>query len=208
MEIGGRGLQLVGLTPLPATTAPFSVAVLNPWVAPNPEPCVTASLFWLPRDYALASSLDERNFAEHSYGFRPNRGCKDALRRVDALLRQGYTWVVDADLKSYFETIPHENLLALVERKVSDSRVLELIRQFLSQKVLKDGKTWTPEAGTPQGRVISPLLSNIYLDPLDQGMAERGKEMVRYADDFILLSRSGKGTRDESTFSRLSWCEL
>lgn len=138
----------------------------------------------------------ERDFAEHNYGFRPNRGCKDALRRVDALLRQGYTWVVDADLKSYFDTIPHKNLLALIECKVSDSRVLELIRQFLQQGVLEEGKTWMPEAGTPQGGVISPLLSNIYLDPLDHIMAQREKEMVRYADDFIVLCRSQEQARD------------
>jgi RNA-directed DNA polymerase len=138
----------------------------------------------------------ERDFAEHSYGFRPNRGCKDALRRVDGLLRQGYTWVVDADLKSYFDTIPHKNLLALIERKVSDSRVLALLRQFLSQGVLEEGKTWTPEAGTPQGGVISPLLSNIYLDPLDHEMVKRGKEMVRYADDFVLLCRNEEQARE------------
>jgi len=138
----------------------------------------------------------ERDFAEHSYGFRPNRGCKDALRRVDVLLQQGYTWVVDADLKSYFDTIPHKNLLALVEYKVSDSRVLELIRKFLSQGVLEEGKTWKPEAGTPQGGVISPLLSNIYLDPLDHVVAERGKEMVRYADDFVISCRCEEEARE------------
>jgi RNA-directed DNA polymerase len=138
----------------------------------------------------------ERDFAEHNYGFRPNRGPKDALRRVDALLRQGHTWVVDADLKSYFDTIPHKNLLALIECKVSDRRVLELVRQFLKQGVLEEGKTWTPEAGTPQGGVISPLLSNIYLDPLDHVMAQRGKEMVRYADDFIVLCRSEEQARE------------
>jgi RNA-directed DNA polymerase len=132
----------------------------------------------------------ERDFAEHSYGFRPNRDCKDALRRVESLLHQGYTWVVDADLKSYFDTIPHKNLLALVEHKVSDGRMLELLEKFLRQGVLEEGRMWTPEAGTPQGGVISPLLSNIYLDPLDHRVAERGEEMVRYADDFVILCRN------------------
>jgi RNA-directed DNA polymerase len=103
---------------------------------------------------------------------------------------------VDADLKSYFDTIPHKNLLALIEHKVSDSRVLALLRQFLNQGVLEEGKTWTPEAGTPQGGVISPLLSNIYLDPLDQEIAKKGKEMVRYADDFVLLCRSEEQARE------------
>lgn len=132
----------------------------------------------------------ERDFAAHSYGFRPNRGCKDALRRVDGLLREGYAWVVDADLKSYFDTIPHRQLLERVSAKVSDGKVLNLIEAFLTQQVLETAEGWTPEEGTPQGAVLSPLLSNIYLDPLDHGLAEGGFEMVRYADDFVVLCRS------------------
>jgi RNA-directed DNA polymerase len=132
----------------------------------------------------------EKDFAEHSYGFRPERGCKDALRRVDWLLKQGYTWVLDADLKSYFDTIPHDKLMQKVAEKVSDSRVLDLIRQYLTQGVMETAKRWTPEKGTPQGAVISPLLSNIYLDPLDHLMAKRSIEMVRYADDFVVLCRT------------------
>jgi RNA-directed DNA polymerase len=132
----------------------------------------------------------ERDFAVQSYGFRPNRGCKDALRRVDDLMKQGYTWIVDADLKSYFDTIPHEPLRQRVEAKVSDGAVLDLVVAFLNQQVLDGMKAWTPEGGTPQGAVLSPLLSNLYLDPLDHRMAESGVEMVRYADDFVLLCRS------------------
>jgi len=132
----------------------------------------------------------ERDFAEPSYGFRPNRGCKDALRRVDDLLKQGYRWIVDADLKSYFDTIPQDRLMERVEEKVSDGRVIGLVEQYLQQQVMDSGKSWTPEAGTPQGAVLSPLLSNIYLDPLDRAMAAAGIEMVRYADDFVILSRS------------------
>jgi RNA-directed DNA polymerase len=132
----------------------------------------------------------ERDFAEQSYGFRPNRGCKDALGRVDQLLKAGYTWVVDADLKSYFDTIPHDQLVERVREKVSDGRVLELLKAYLTQKALETAKSWTPEGGTPQGAVISPLLSNLYLNPLDQQMAEQGSEMVRYADDFVILCRS------------------
>ena len=132
----------------------------------------------------------EREFAEHSYGFRPNRGCKDALRRVDALLKQGYRYVVDADLRSYFDTIPHERLRARVAERVSDGRVLDLVGLFLEQGVLEGMSVWRPTSGTPQGAVISPLLSNIYLNPLDHEMAERGYEMVRYADDFVVLCRS------------------
>lgn len=132
----------------------------------------------------------ERDFAEHSYGFRPGRSCIDALARVEALLEAGYTHVVDADLKGYFDTIDHDILLALIEDKVSDGRVLDLLRQMLKQGILDDGATWTPEEGSPQGSVISPLLSNIYLNPLDHLLAEHGFEMVRYADDFVVLCRS------------------
>ena len=109
---------------------------------------------------------------------------------MDQLLKAGYTWVVDADLKSYFDTIPHPQLLERVREKVSDGRVLELLKAYLTQKVLETTKSWTPEGGTPQGAVISPLLSNLYLHPLDQQMAHQGNEMVRYADDFVILCRS------------------
>lgn len=131
----------------------------------------------------------ERDFAEHSYGFRPGRGCKDALRRVTALLKAGYTWVVDADLKGYFDSIPHERLMQRVRTKVADGRVLTLIQAFLTQGVLDGMESWTPDEGTPQGAVISPLLANVYLDPLDHLMAQHGFEMVRYADDFVILCR-------------------
>jgi RNA-directed DNA polymerase len=132
----------------------------------------------------------ERDFAMQSYGFRPGRGCKDALRRVDELLKDGAVFVVDADLKSYFDTIPHDRLLALVGRMVSDGKIMRLLEQFLQQGVLDGLAAWTPDEGTPQGAVISPLLSNIYLDPLDHLMARAGFEMVRYADDFVVLCRS------------------
>lgn len=132
----------------------------------------------------------ERDFHEGSYGFRPNRGCKGALRKVDQLLREGNTWVVDADLKSYFDTIPHSLLMKRVGAKVSDGRVLELVESFLKQGVMEEMRSWTPERGTPQGAVISPLLANIYLDPFDQMMGKKGYKMVRYADDFVILCRS------------------
>ncbi len=125
---------------------------------------------------ALRAGLEpifERDFAAQSYGFRPKRGCKDALRRVDTLLKQGNTWVVDADLKSYFDTIPRAELIERVKAKVSDGRVLKLLEAFLTQGVLEEMNLWTPEAGTPQGAVVSPLLSNIYLDALDQRWRRR-----------------------------------
>ena len=132
----------------------------------------------------------EVKFSPTSYGFRPGRGCKDALREVDQLIKQGYTFVVDADLESYFDTIPHARLMHRVEERISDGRVLALVRAFLDQDVLRGVERWTPMAGTPQGAVISPLLANIYLHPLDEVMASRGYRMVRYADDFVVLCQN------------------
>jgi RNA-directed DNA polymerase len=134
----------------------------------------------------------ETQFRKGSYGFRPGRGCKDALREVDRLLKEGYTHVVDADLKSYFDTIPHDRLLERVAERISDGRVLALIEGFLLQDVMKGMERWTPTAGTPQGAVISPLLANIYLHPLDLLMEEAGHRMVRYADDFVILCRTAE----------------
>ena len=134
----------------------------------------------------------EHSFSDNSYGFRPNRGCKTALREVDRLLKSGFTWVVDIDLKSYFDTIDHEILMERIGEKISDSRILELIRQFLNQKVLDTARGWTPERGSPQGAVISPLLSNIYLDPLDKQMEKEGYKMIRYADDMVILCKTRK----------------
>jgi RNA-directed DNA polymerase len=132
----------------------------------------------------------EFQFLETSHGFRPGRGCKDALREVDGLLKAGYTHVVDADLKGYFDSIPHGPLMERVESSVSDGRVLDLIRGWLGQDILKGLERWTPTGGTPQGAVISPLLANLYLHPLDERMMARGYRMVRYADDFVILCRS------------------
>lgn len=134
----------------------------------------------------------EHRFAKHSYGFRPGCGCKDALRRVEELLRAGNTHVVDVDIKGYFDTIPHDRLMALVREHVADGRVLGLIEGFLKQGVI-EGEDWQEaKEGTPQGGVISPLLANIYLDPLDWLMAGHGFEMVRYADDMVVLCRSNE----------------
>ena len=132
----------------------------------------------------------EKEFEESSYGFRPGRGCKDALREVDRLIKKGFTHVVDADLTSYFDTIPHDRLMASVEMRISDGRLLNLIRGYLKQDVVSDLKRWTPAGGTPQGAVISPLLANLYLHPLDRLMSEKGYHMIRYADDFVVMCPS------------------
>ena len=134
----------------------------------------------------------EREFEESSYGFRPQRSAKDALREVDELIQQGYTHVVDADLESFFDTIPHAALMRQIAERISDGRVLELIGLFLSQDIIQGMKRWTPTGGTPQGAVISPLLANIYLHPLDRQMKQQGYRMVRYADDFVVLCRTAQ----------------
>ena len=147
----------------------------------------------------------ETEFAEHSYGFRPGRGAKDALRRVDGLLKAGHVQVVDADLKSFFDTIPHDRLMALLKRRVADGRVLALVESYLGAGVLEEARGWQASArGTPQGGVISPLLANLYLDPLDHLMAQRGWEMVRYADDFVILCRT-RAEAEEALAAVRAW---
>ena len=146
---------------------------------------------------ALKTAIEpifEVQFRPGSYGFRPGRGCKDALREVDRLLKEGYCYVVDADLRSYFDSIPHDRLMALVAERISDGRVLALIDGFLRQDIMTDMACWQPTTGTPQGAVLSPLLANIYLHPLDLLMDASGRRMVRYADDFVILCR----TEDEA----------
>jgi RNA-directed DNA polymerase len=129
----------------------------------------------------------EATFAPTSFGFRPGRGCKDALREVVRLLAAGHLYIVDVDIRRYFDTIPHEALMARVKDQIADGRVLTLIRQFLTQGVLDQGQYTEPEAGTPQGGVISPLLANVYLNPLDHLLLAQGYAAVRYADDLVIL---------------------
>jgi RNA-directed DNA polymerase len=139
----------------------------------------------------ILEPIFEREFAEQSYGFRPGRGARQAVERVESLLKEGKVWVVDADIQGYFDNIPHEPLLERVKEKIADARVLALLEKFLQQGVMESAKDWTPsEKGTPQGAVISPLLANVYLDPLDHLMESQGRQMIRYADDFVLLCTS------------------
>lgn len=148
----------------------------------------------------------DKEFAEHSYGFRPGKGCKDALREVDRLLRTGMHYVVDADLKSYFDTIPHERLMERMRSRIADERLLQLIESYLKVGILVGDEEIEPEAGAPQGAVLSPLLSNIYLNPLDHQMAKQGTKMVRYADDFVILC--GSKPEAETALEQVrKWCE-
>jgi RNA-directed DNA polymerase len=133
-------------------------------------------------------------FSNNSYGFRPKRSCKDALKIVYGNLTKGYQFVVDADLKGYFDTIPKSKLMDLVKEEISDGRVLELIEKFLNQSIFDGLNTWIPEKGTPQGAVLSPLLANIYLNKFDWIMSNKNYQMVRYADDFIIMCK----TREQS----------
>ena len=136
----------------------------------------------------------EKQFAEHSYGFRPDRGCKDALRRVDKLVKSGLKYTVDVDLKSYFDTIPHAGLVRELRKYVADNQVITLVEKFLHAEVFDGLKHWTPTSGAPQGAIISPLLSNLYLNELDHLMTSSGYEMTRYADDLVIQCK----TREEA----------
>ena len=138
----------------------------------------------------------EKVFCERSYGFRPKRGCKDALREVERLLKAGYIHVVDADLKSYFDSIPHDKLMSEIGNYIADGRVLTLFEALLTQDILEAMALWTPEKGVPQGAVISPLLSNLYLHSVDVAMALAGFSMVRYADDFVILCHTAEKAAD------------
>lgn len=155
--------------------------------------------------HAIEPILDH-TFHQRSFGFRHGRGCHDALRVVEERLEAGYVYVVDADLKSYFDTIPKDRLLAMVSEKISDRRILGLVKSYLDQSIMEELQTWTPETGVPQGAVLSPVLSNVYLNPLDHQMAEAGYEMVRYADDFVILCRSREEAKSALAMIRL-WVE-
>jgi RNA-directed DNA polymerase len=137
----------------------------------------------------------DNEFHERSYGFRHGRSCHDALRCVEERLETGSVYVVDVDLKSYFDTIPKNRLLELVKQKISDRRVLQLIKRYLEQGIMEELSTWTPETGVPQGAVLSPVLSNLYLNSLDHSMADKGYQMVRYADDLVVLCRTADEAR-------------
>lgn len=151
---------------------------------------------------AMRNALEpifEVGFAEHSYGFRPKRGAKDALRRVDELIGSGHLHVVDADLKAYFDTIPHDRLMQLIRDRIVDGRVLAILEGWLTQRIMEGAASWTPDRGSPQGAVISPLLANVYLDELDHLVQRSGYEMVRYADDFVILCRDASSAETALT---------
>lgn len=138
----------------------------------------------------ILEPIFEPLFHEHSYGFRPGRSTHQAIAQVRRALSEGKEWVIDVDVRKYFDSVNHELLLDAVNEEVSDGSVLRLLREFLESGVMQDGVWRETEEGTPQGGVISPLLANIYLNRFDWKMAQGGYEVVRYADDFVVLCRS------------------
>jgi len=146
----------------------------------------------------------EKMFEPTSYGFRPKRRSHQALREVERLLRAGHVWVVDVDIQKYFDSIPRKGLMAEMAKRIADGGVLSLIDGYLHQGVLEGMTLWVPGLGTPQGAVISPILANIYLHPVDVALREAGYEMVRYADDMVILCK----TREEAETARVRLSEL
>lgn len=142
---------------------------------------------------ALLNRLEpifEPVFDDASFGYRRGRSTKDALRKIWRELQEGREWIVDADLKDFFGSVDHDKLVTLVARRVSDGRVLRLIRSMLKAGCMVEGRRLATEQGTPQGGVVSPLLSNVLLTPFDREMRRRGYRLTRYADDWVVTCRS------------------
>jgi len=144
----------------------------------------------------------EPTFMESSYGFRPNRSAHQAIDEVSMWLKKGHWWIMEADIKGYFDNIPHEKLIDFVAERVSDGRVLRLIRSFLKAGVMEELKVKEQVRGTPQGGVISPLLANIYLNYYDQKMLKEGFKVVRYADDFVVMCRTEREAKRAKKLTR------
>jgi len=140
----------------------------------------------------ILEPIFERKFSRYSHGFRPERGCATALDVVDRAVRHGYTWVVDADIQAFFDTVEHEKLLAAINEEIADGSMLKLIALILRAGVIEPevSEMEPTELGTPQGGPLSPLLANIYLHTFDEEMQQAGYGLVRYADDFVIFARS------------------
>ena len=145
----------------------------------------------------VLNRIYEPLFSEHSYGFRPNRSCHQAINQALDYLNAGYEWVVDFDIEKYFDTVNHDKLISILREQVNDSATLHLIRSFLKSGVMEGGFVSATTEGVPQGCCISPILSNIYLDKLDKELESRELRFVRYADDFDISKAQGKCNEDQ-----------
>ena len=150
----------------------------------------------------VLSKLYEPTFSESSFGFRPNRGAKNAIKQSETYINQGYKWVVDMDLEKFFDKVNHNILMGKLEKKIKDKRLLKLIRKYLESGVLINGIKVSSEEGTPQGGPLSPLLANIMLDDVDKELEKRGHKCCRYADDcniYVKSKRAGLRVMDSIT---------
>ncbi len=138
------------------------------------------------------SEIYEKVFSVHSYGFRPNRSCHDAINEALEYLNSGYEWVVDLDIEKFFDKVNHDKLIQILREQVNESAVLNLIRKYLKAGVMENGIVKATEKGVPQGGPLSVILSNIYLDKLDKELEKRGLRFVRYADDVLIFVKSEK----------------
>jgi RNA-directed DNA polymerase len=150
----------------------------------------------------LISPIFERLFHENSFGFRPGRSCHQAIHKVKEYLKQGYRYVVDADIKGFFDNIPHELIMAELANEIADGNILGLIEKFLKSGVMEEGQYRPTTKGTPQGGVISPLLANIVLNQLDHKLDQAGYKFVRYADDFVILCKTEQQAKTALTFAK------
>lgn len=140
----------------------------------------------------ILSPIFEKTFSDNSFGFRPTRSAHDALKRCQEYMNEGYTWLVDIDLASYFDTVNHDILIGLIYKEIKDIRVISLIRKYLNAGVMINGVVSATTLGVPQGGNLSPLLSNIMLNELDKELTKRGLKFVRYADDCNIYVKSKK----------------
>ena len=148
----------------------------------------------------------DKYFSEHSYGFRPGRSCQQAIEEALVYLNEGYEWVIDLDIEKYFDTVNHDKLISILRERINDAKTLRLVRQFLQAGVMEDGLISPSKEGVPQGGPLSPILSNVYLDKLDQELEARGLHFVRYADDCNIFVKSEMAA-DRVMKSVTSWLE-
>lgn len=148
----------------------------------------------------------DKYFSEHSYGFRPGRSCQQAIEEALVYLNEGYEWVIDLDIEKYFDTVNHDKLISILRERINDAKTLRLVRQFLQAGVMENGLISPSKKGVPQGGPLSPILSNVYLDKLDQELEARGLHFVRYADDCNIFVKSEMAA-DRVMKSVMSWLE-